>query len=124
MLGHASEMKKLRAAARRQSPAFRLRGRQHPRSRSELGRGTKLSNTPITHGRRITITIDDVTYDTGLDKLGAIGDGGQTGCNAVLNPGVVLGPRVLVYPNVSVRGYHAADSILEMRQDIEPTTRR
>ena len=96
--------------------------------RVNLGAGTKLSNLGIlsakdpTTGRRPTIklTIDDQVYDTGLTKLGAIlGDDAQTGCNAVLNPGCIVGPRTLVYANASLRkGYHPADSIIKLRQNL------
>ena len=41
----------------------------------------------------------DATYETGLRKFGAIvGDKAEVGCNAVLNPGTLLGPRALVTP--------------------------
>lgn len=52
--------------------------------------------------------------------MGAIlGDDVQTGCNAVLNPGCLIGPRTLVYANTSLRkGYHPADSILKLRQNV------
>ena len=48
---------------------------------------------------------DGATVDTGLMKFGAIlGDRASTGCNAVLNPGTVLGQDVLVYACVALRG--------------------
>ena len=74
----------------------------------------------------IQLTIDSQTYDTGLTKMGAIlGDDAQTGCNAVLNPGVLLGPRTLVYANLSLRkGYHPADAIIKFRQNIRRVNRR
>ena len=44
----------------------------------------------------------------GLRKFGAVlGDGCRTGCNTVLNPGVLMGPGCVTYPNVSLRsGYY------------------
>jgi UDP-3-O-[3-hydroxymyristoyl] glucosamine N-acyltransferase len=58
--------------------------------------------------------------DTGLEKFGAIvGDDVEIGCNAVLNQGSLLGPRVLVYPNTTVaNGIHPADTIIKLRQQI------
>ena len=58
--------------------------------------------------------------------MGAIlGDGVQTGCNAVLNPGCLIGPRSLIYPNLSVRkGYHPPDSIVKLRQNVATIARR
>ena len=54
----------------------------------------------------------------GVAKMGAIlGDGTQTGCNSVLNPGTIIGPRSMVYANLSVRkGYYPPDSVLKLRQ--------
>ena len=47
----------------------------------------------------------DVSYPTGLRKLGAIlGDKAEIGCGAVLNPGTVIGKGARVYPNTTVRG--------------------
>ena len=48
-----------------------------------------------------------------LRKFGAIlGEGCQLGCNAVTNPGVVLGPRCMVMPNTTVTGVHSSDSTI------------
>lgn len=126
-LGHASEAKNallLPGAAAH----FAYVGDSLLGHRVNLGAGTKLSNLGIlsakdrTTGRRPTIklTIEDQEYDTGLTKMGAIlGDDVQTGCNAVLNPGCLIGPRTLVYANTSLRkGYHPADSILKLRQNV------
>jgi acetyltransferase-like isoleucine patch superfamily enzyme len=74
----------------------------------------------------IILTVNGQTYDTELAKLGAIlGDDAQTGCNSVLNPGVILGPRSLVYANLSLRkGYYPPDAILKLRQEVVLATRR
>ena len=51
--------------------------------------------------------------DSGLRKFGAIlGDGVAIGCNAVTNPGVIIGSNSNVWPNVTVSGVHSADSTL------------
>ena len=52
--------------------------------------------------------------DTGLRKFGAlIGDGAEVGCNAVLNPGSIIGRASLVYPNTNWRGVLPANSIVK-----------
>jgi UDP-3-O-[3-hydroxymyristoyl] glucosamine N-acyltransferase len=68
----------------------------------------------------IQLTINGKTYDTGLAKLGAIlGDRVQTGCNAVLNPGCLVGRNTLIYANLSLRkGYHPPNSIIKLRQQV------
>lgn len=127
-LGHASEAKNSLFLPGAAAPHFNYVGDSILGQNVNLGAGTKLSNLGILSvkdpetGERPTIelTIDGVRYDTGLAKLGAIlGDGAQTGCNAVLNPGCLVGPRTLVYANTSLRkGYHPADSIIKLRQTI------
>ena len=128
VLGHASEAKHSILLPGAHAPHFAYVGDSILGQRVNLGAGTKLSNLtinsekdPVT-GKRPTIKIwvGDKEYDTGLAKLGAIlGDDVQTGCNAVLNPGCLIGPRTLVYANASVRkGYHSADSIIKLRQNL------
>ena len=132
-LGHASEIKNGVLLPGAQAPHFAYVGDSILGQRVNLGAGTKLSNAPISparapDGRRPTIVLDieGTPVDTGLRKLGAIlGDDVQIGCNAVLNPGVLMGPRCLVYANTTVpKGYHPADRILKLRQTIEVAERR
>ena len=132
VLGHASEAKNSLFLPRAHAPHFNYVGDSILGHRVNLGAGTKLSNLTMISkkdphtGERPTLSVPvgDDEYDTGLAKLGAIlGDDVQTGCNAVLNPGVLLGPRTLVYANASVRkGYHPPDVIVKLRQKLEQAT--
>ncbi len=126
VLGHASEAKNSLFLPGAHAPHFNYVGDSILGNGVNLGAGTKLSNLtilsardPVT-GKRPTIKIfvEGIEYDTGLSKLGAIlGDETQTGCNSVLNPGCLVGPRTLIYANLSLRkGYHAADSVIKLRQ--------
>ena len=128
ILGHASEVKNSILLPDSHAPHFNYVGDSILGHRVNLGAGTKLSNLtivskkdPIT-GKRptIKIQIDGTEYDTGLAKLGAIlGDHVQTGCNSVLNPGCLVGPRTLIYANLSLRrGYHPPDSVIKLRQEV------
>jgi hypothetical protein len=58
---------------------------------------------------------------TGRRKLSAIlGDGVKTGCNCVLNPGVIVGRDTRIYAGVTLRpGVYPAASIVKLRQEIE-----
>ena len=77
-----------------------------------LGAGVKLSNLR-NDGGDVHTRIDGERLATGLRKFGAIlGEGCQLGCNAVTNPGVVLGPRCMVMPNTTVTGVHSSDSTI------------
>jgi UDP-N-acetylglucosamine diphosphorylase / glucose-1-phosphate thymidylyltransferase / UDP-N-acetylgalactosamine diphosphorylase / glucosamine-1-phosphate N-acetyltransferase / galactosamine-1-phosphate N-acetyltransferase len=134
VLGHASEAKNSLFLPQAHAPHFNYVGDSILGQRVNLGAGTKLSNLGILSdkdvatGKRpsITITINDQTYDTGLTKLGAIlGDGVQTGCNAVLNPGCLVGRNTLIYANVSLRkGYHPPNSIIKLRQTVRRIDKR
>ena len=51
--------------------------------------------------------------DSGTNKLGAIiGDNCKTGINACLEPGVKIGPKSLVGPNVDLQGDLEPDTII------------
>ncbi len=132
-LGHASEAKNALFLPGAAAPHFAYVGDSILGHHVNLGAGTKLSNLGILSekdaatGKRPTIrlVIEGVEYDTGLTKFGVIlGDGAQTGCNAVLNPGSIVGPRTLIYANASLRkGYHPADSIIKLRQNVRVMAR-
>lgn len=134
ILGHASEAKNSLLLPNAHAPHFNYVGDSVLGKRVNLGAGTKLSNLGMMSvkdsktGKRPTIILnhDGEQIDTGLAKFGAIlGDDAQTGCNSVLNPGCVLGPRTLVYANCSVRkGIYPANTIIKLRQTIELATRR
>lgn len=57
--------------------------------------------------------------ETRLKKFGAIlGDYVEIGCNTVLNPGTIIGPRTSVYPLSSVRGIVEEDCIYKSKNEI------
>ncbi len=79
---------------------------------AHLGAGAIASNLRGDR-ERVTIRFGNERIPTGLKKCGAfLGDFAEAGCNAVLNPGTVLGRRARAYPLVSVRGFHPADSVI------------
>jgi acetyltransferase-like isoleucine patch superfamily enzyme len=62
-------------------------------------------------GKPVTIRYEN-GYPTNERKIGAfIGDGTQVGCNAVLNPGTVLGKNSLVAPLALCSGVYGTGSI-------------
>jgi UDP-3-O-[3-hydroxymyristoyl] glucosamine N-acyltransferase len=80
---------------------------------SNLGAGTKLANLKI-RGAEVSIRVKGTMLATGMKKLGAVlGDDVEIGCNAVTNPGTLLGKGSVVFPLASVRaGYHEPSSII------------
>ncbi len=90
-----------------------------------LGAGTICSNVKNV-GREVTFFAGGETVHTGLRKFGAIlGDGCKTGCNTVLNPGVLMGPGSVTYTNASIRGgYYPAGTLIKVRQTQQVTEMR
>lgn len=133
IFGHATEAKNALLLPGAHAPHFNYVGDSILGRRVNMGAGTKLSNLGMLSekdtvtGKRpsIKMTINGEEYDTGLAKLGAIlGDDVQTGCNAVLNPGCLVGPRTLVYANLSLRkGYYPPDAIVKLHQEVDITRR-
>ncbi|MCU0304197.1 MAG: hypothetical protein MUC56_09090 [Thermoanaerobaculales bacterium] len=83
-----------------------------------LGAGTICSNVKNI-GHEVTFRAGDEVVRTGLKKLGAVlGDGCKTGCNTVLNPGVLMGPGSVTYTNASLRGgYYPPGTLVKVRQE-------
>ena len=85
--------------------------------RVNLGAGTIVSNVKNI-GSEVTFSFKGEIVRTGLKKFGAVlGDGCKTGCNSVLNPGVLLGPGSVTYPNATLRsGFYPAGTLIKVRQ--------
>jgi NDP-sugar pyrophosphorylase family protein len=82
-----------------------------------LGAGTILSNVKNV-GREVSFRYQGEVVHTGLRKFGAVlGDRCKTGCNTVLNPGVLLGPGSVTYPNATLRaGVYPPETLVKVRQ--------
>ncbi len=92
--------------------------------KSHLGAGVVLSNVKVVKGN-VTVELDGKPFDTGLRKFGAIlGDNTEIGCNAVLNPGSIIGRGAVVYPCTNWRGILPANMIAKNKAGIEVVVRR
>ena len=128
IIGHSSELKNCIMLDTAQCPHFAYVGDSILGRKVNIGAGTRLSNLPVVSikdqksGKRPPIIdeIDGKEYNTGLSKFGAIiGDGTQTGCNVVTNPGCLIGKNTLIYPNVSLKkGYYPDCKIIKLQQDL------
>ena len=77
-----------------------------------------LSNVKLDHAE-IHVSAADGDIATGLTKFGAIvGDRTEIGCNAVINPGSVLGRDCLIYPGANFRGVLPNASVVKFRQNV------
>ena len=92
---------------------------------AHLGAGVILSNLRLDQDNIRVRLFDGSFADTGLRKLGAIlGDKAEVGCNAVLNPGAILGKRALVMPTLAFAGTLSANTIARVRQNLVLSPRR
>jgi NDP-sugar pyrophosphorylase family protein len=104
VIGNSSEIKNSILFAKCQVPHFNYVGDSVLGTRVHLAAGVIVSNLKL-DGTTIDVRAGGDVVSTGLRKFGAlIGDGAEVGCQAVLNPGSVIGRRALIYPGVSWRG--------------------
>jgi NDP-sugar pyrophosphorylase family protein len=120
VLGNSSEVKQAILFSRVQLPHFNYVGDSILGRGAHLGAGCIVSNFKSTK-EPVKVRIGDTVIETGLRKLGAIvGDGVEVGCNAVLNPGTLVGAGSLIYPLTSVRGYIPGGVICKGREELVP----
>ena len=114
VLGHTTEVKSSIFCDEAKAGHFAYIGDSILGNSVNLGAGTKISNLKMTNDE-IVLRLDEESVKTGLRKMGAIiGDRCETGCNSVLNPGVLLGPKSMVYPAIAVRKkYYGPRSIVK-----------
>jgi len=119
VVGNASELKNALLFNGAQVPHYNYVGDSILGHQAHLGAGVKISNLKLTAGN-IFVELDGAPRDTGLRKFGALlGDHAEAGCNAVLNPGSILGRGAMVYPNVFWRGILPANMIAKNKAEIE-----
>jgi len=124
VVGNSCEFKNSLLFNNAQVPHFSYVGDSILGHKAHLGAGVKISNLKLTPGN-ISVAWEKKNIDTGLRKFGAmIGDGAEVGCNAVLNPGSVIGRDSLVYPNTNWRGVLAAKHIAKNRSQVEIVARK
>ncbi len=78
---------------------------------AHMGAGSVTSNVKSDR-KNVVVKSDDEQMETGRRKFGAmLGDWCEIGCNAVLNPGSVVGRNATVYPTTCSRGVVPANTI-------------
>jgi len=124
VVGNACELKNAMLFNNCQVPHFNYVGDSILGFKAHLGAGVVLSNVKVVPGN-VTIEIDGKPFDTGLHKFGAlIGDLSEIGCNAVLNPGSVIGRDSIIYPCTNWRGVLPANMIAKNKAEVEVVVRR
>lgn len=104
VVGHATEVKNSFFFDGAKAGHFAYVGDSILGNQVNLGAGTKCANLRF-DGKSVVIVDGDIRIATGMRKLGAIlGDGVQTGCNSVTNPGTLIGKEGLVAPCSTAQG--------------------
>ena len=89
-----------------------------------LGAGVMLSNYRLLRGN-VNVRVGDRKIDSGLAKFGAlIGDRTEIGCNAVLNPGTIIGRDCVLYPNVTFTGVLPAKRLVKNKTELAVVEKR
>jgi len=124
VMGNSCEFKNSIIFDEAQIPHFNYVGDSILGYKTHLGAGVILSNVKLDHSE-IAVAMKDGNIQTGLTKFGAIvGDRTEIGCNAVINPGSILGRDSLVYPNINFRGVLPEGSVAKLRQEVQILERR
>lgn len=124
VVGNSTEIKNSLLFNNAAAPHFNYVGDSILGYKAHLGAGVKISNFKMFPGN-ITIELDGKPFDTGLRKFGALlGDHAEAGCNAVLNPGSIIGRGAAVYPNVFWRGILPANNIAKNKAEVEVVVKK
>src|ERR1041385_8657830 len=113
VVGNSTEIKNALLFNGAVAPHFNYIGDSILGHKAHLGAGVKISNVKLVAGN-VKVEADGKVLDTGLRKFGALlGDHTDIGCNAVLNPGSIIGRNSVIYPNTNWRGVLPANRIVK-----------
>ncbi|NLM39898.1 MAG: UDP-N-acetylglucosamine pyrophosphorylase [Firmicutes bacterium] len=120
VIGNSTELKNAILFNGVQVPHFNYVGDSILGAYAHFGAGVICSNFKSTH-EPVKVRTDTEVIETGLRKFGAlVGDRAEVGCNAVLNPGTIVGRESIVYPLSSVRGVVPARMIFKGQEKLVP----
>jgi len=124
-VGHNAEIKNSLLMDKVQVPHRPYIGDSILGNGAHLGAGVVISNLRLDQKTIVVRTPGGGSVDSGLRKFGAIlGDGAEVGCNAVLNPGTIMGKRALVTPTLTASGVIPAATIYHARTHVSLIPRR
>lgn len=111
VVGNSVELKNVILFDKVQVPHYNYVGDSILGHYAHMGAGSLTSN--VKSDKALVVVKDgSETIETGLKKFGAmVGDYVEVGCNAVLNPGTVVGRNSNIYPTSCVRGVIPEESI-------------
>lgn len=110
VVGNSCELKNVIIFDNVQVPHYNYVGDSVLGYKAHMGAGSITSN--VRSDKQLVKIHAEQDIKTGLKKVGAIiGDEVEVGCNAVLNPGTVIGRNSMIYPTSCVRGVVKEESI-------------
>jgi UDP-N-acetylglucosamine diphosphorylase / glucose-1-phosphate thymidylyltransferase / UDP-N-acetylgalactosamine diphosphorylase / glucosamine-1-phosphate N-acetyltransferase / galactosamine-1-phosphate N-acetyltransferase len=121
VLGHATEIKNSLIMNNSKIPHLNYIGDSIIGTGVNLGAGVILANLKSgAHNEVVYVYDKDKKINTGLRKFGAIlGDNIHIGCNAVLNPGTIVGRNTTIYPLSTILGVIPQNSIVKYKPQLE-----
>ena len=118
VVGNSVELKNVILFDNVQTPHYNYVGDSILGYKSHMGAGSITSN--VKSDKKLVVVHNGAEQiETGVKKFGAmLGDFVEVGCNAVCNPGTVIGRNSSVYPTSCVRGVVPEDSIYKNNGEI------
>ena len=118
VVGNSVELKNVILFDNVQVPHYNYVGDSILGYKAHMGAGSITSNVKADKSP-VVMKVGDEKMETGLKKFGAIlGDYVEIGCNAVMNPGSVVGRNTSVYPVSMVRDYIPENSIYKNASEV------
>lgn len=118
VVGNSVELKNVILFDHVQTPHYNYVGDSILGFHAHMGAGSITSNVKADK-QLVVVHNGTEQIETGIKKFGAmLGDHVEVGCNAVLNPGTVIGRNSNVYPTSCVRGVIPESSIWKNSGDI------
>lgn len=120
VVGNSCELKNVILFDNVQTPHYNYVGDSILGYKAHMGAGSITSNFRSDKGL-IKVRFGSEIFETGLRKMGAIiGDNVEVGCNAVLNPGTIVGRNSMIYPTSCVIGVVKENTIFTNTGDKLP----
>jgi NDP-sugar pyrophosphorylase family protein len=118
VVGNSVELKNVILFDNVETPHYNYVGDSILGFHAHMGAGSITSNVRADR-EPVWVHDGEANLETGRKKFGAmLGDYVEVGCNAVLNPGSVIGPHTNIYPTTCVRGVIPPASIVKNSGEI------
>lgn len=116
VLGNSCEYKNCLLLNHVETPHYNYIGDSILGNNVHLGAGVILANLRLDR-KNITLKLPDESIKTGLRKMGAIiGDYSEIGCNAVLQPGTLIGNHSTIMSTIAFGGYLPENHLVRYEQ--------